>query len=129
MTVDLYGFSGSGGGGGSAAHDVTPYYGTVTNVPPDAETTVAQHIAPPGGSFRLAGVIVTGNAEAEWLVYDDATVIFRNRTSSTDRGKDILEGRGPLVIPAGHVCTVKALHHEPDLSVRIFYATILGWDA
>lgn len=129
MVAQVFATSGGGGGGGTTDPDLTPYQGSVTTVPPDAETTVVSHIA--AAAFRLYGVVVTGTTEAEWVVYDDATEVFRSRTSPAERGKDLLEGRGnAIVFASGHTVAVKVRHHNSDVvggtATRDFWATLLA---
>lgn len=127
MVANLYAFSGGGGGGGgTAAHDVVPHHGQVTAVPRDAETTVASYVVPVGYTFRLQGLIATGSADAEWIVYDNTTEVYRTRTSGGERGKEVLHGNA-IPFGAGHTVAVKAVHQEA--SVQNFYATLLGYDA
>jgi ribosome-associated protein YbcJ (S4-like RNA binding protein) len=125
MVASLYGFSGGGGGGTASLPDVTPTHGQVTSVPTQAETTVVSRVVPVGYAYKLRGIVVTGSAAAEWIVYDNATEVYRTRTSESERGKEILSGNAiPFV--AGHTCAVKAVHTE--VASQNFYGTLLGND-
>jgi len=125
MVANLYAFTG-GGSGGSPSPDATPHHGTVTAVPANAETTVASYVVPGGYSFKLTGLVATGSADAEWIVYDNATEVYRTRTSNGDRGVELLHGNA-IAFASGHTAAVKAVHQ--DVGVQNFYATLLGYDA
>ena len=135
MVVLVHANSGGGGGGGGAsAPDVTPYRGTATTVPPNALTTVVSRVVPGGFAFKVHGILVSGNAPAEWALFDNGTEVLRSRTSPTDRGKDLLEGRAnALSFAAGRTVELKVEHTETDRvsgsTSRNFQATILGRDA
>lgn len=127
MTVILDAFTGgTGGGGGGAAPDSTVRArGTAAAVATDAETTVVSRTVPGGFTFKLAQVIATGSTDAEWVLYDDVTEVYRTRTSASDRGVELLHGNAiPFV--TGHVASLKVIHQQP--SVQNFYGTLLGRD-
>lgn len=134
MVASLYVNTGSSGGGGTSAPDVTPYPGSVASVPPNAETTVVSRVVPGGFAFKLYGIIVSGQAAAEWVLYDNGVEVLRDRTSAAERGKDILEGRGnALSFASGHTVLLSVQHTDTDLVLgstsRNFHATLLGRDA
>jgi hypothetical protein len=124
MVANLYAFSGSGGTGGGSP-DVVPHHGHVAAVPKDAETTVASYVVPVGYTFKLTGLVATGSADAEWIVYDNANEVYRTRTSGAERGKEVLHGNA-IPFASGHTAAVKAAHQE--VGVQNFYATLLGYD-
>lgn len=127
MVASLYASTPSGGGGSTVAPDATPTHGQVASVPTNAETTVVTRVVPPGFTYKLTGLIVSGSADAEWIVYDNSTEVFRTRTSSAgERGKHI-PLTNPLPFAAGHACTAKAVHQE--VGSQNFYGTLLGYDA
>lgn len=95
-------------------------------MPTNAETTVASYLVPNGFEFKMTMVIATGSADAEWYVYDNATEVFRFRSSGAERSKEVPFGN-PVPFAAGHTVSVKATHRE--VSAQNFYATILGYDA
>lgn len=118
--------SGGGGGGGAGMPDSdVRARGTVTAVATDAETTVVTRTVPGGFQFKLAQVIATGSADAEWLLYDDATEVYRTRTSGAERGVDLLHGNA-IPFAAGHAVTLKVVHENPN--AQNFYGTLLGRD-
>jgi hypothetical protein len=123
MVANLYAFTAGVGGGGSP--DSVPHHGQVTAVPTDAETTVVSYVVPVGYRFKLLGLIVTGSANAEWIVYDNTDEVYRTRTSSAERGKEVLHGSA-IGFDTGHTVAVKAVHEETR--VQNFYATLLGYD-
>lgn len=132
MVTNVYVTSiGGGGGGSSSSPDVTPTKGSATSVPPNAETTVVSRTVPPTFTYKLHGVVVTGNAAAEWIVYGDATEVFRFRTASTERGAPRTWGNG-IPFAAGVVVAIKVVHMESDTlggsTNRNFHATLLGRD-
>lgn len=134
MVASLYVSTGSGGGGGTSAPDVTPYPGAVTAVPPNAEQTVISRVIPGGFAFKLYGIIVSGNAAAEWVLYDNGVEALRGRTSPAERGKDLLEGRGNAIsFATGHTVLLSVQHTDTDLVLgstgRNFHATLMGRDA
>jgi hypothetical protein len=122
----------TGGGGGTTIPDVNPTRGAATSVPPNAETTVVSHAVPGGFTYKLHGIVATGNAPAEWVLYDDAVEVFRFRTSPADRGTPRLWMNG-LPFAATHTVALKVVHLEGDTiggsTSRSFYATLLGRDA
>lgn len=119
----LNAFSGSGGGGGSSVPpDITATHGSAASVPQNAETTVVSMVVSPGYTFKLYGVIATGSADAEWIVYDNSTEVWRSRTSNGDRGLEIMHN--PIPIAAGHTVSLKAVHQEA--SSQNFYGSLLG---
>jgi hypothetical protein len=126
MVVELNAYSGSGGGGSGAAPDASPTHGQAASVPTNAETTVVSRLVPGGWKYKLTQVIATGSAEAEWYVYDDATEVYRTRTSAAVRGMDILHGNA-IPFLAGHTVSLKVVHQDP--STQNFYGTLLGYDA
>lgn len=128
MVAILDAFSGGGGGGGGSTTlpDATPTHGSAASVPTNAETTVVSRVVPPGFTYKLTGVIVTGSADGEWIVYDNATEVYRSRTSGAERGKEILHGNA-LPFVAGHTVAVKVIHQET--STQNFYGSLLGYDA
>jgi len=128
MVVTLYAYSGTGG---TPTPEVTPTRGTAVDVPPDTETTVVSHLVPGGYSYKLHGIVATGDAPAEWVLYDNATEVFRTRTSGEARGIELLQGNA-IPFAAGHTVYLKVLHAEDDVygsTNRTFYATLLGRDA
>lgn len=131
MTATAHVYTG-GGGGSPAAPDVTPIRGTASAVPPNAETTVVSHIVPGGFTYKLHGVVATGNAAAEWVLYDDLTEVFRFRTSPADRGAPRLWMNG-IPFAATHTVALKVVHLEDDTingsTNRTFHAALLGRDA
>lgn len=126
MVANLYAFTGGGGGGGTVLPDLTPHRGSVQSVPKDAETTVASYTVPPGYTFKLHGVVATGSADAEWVLYDNSTEVYRSRTSNGDRGLELVTGN-PIPFAAGHTVYLKAVHQEA--TTQNFYGSLLGYDA
>lgn len=127
MVATLDAFSGGGGGGGGSNPDATiKQRGSALAVATDAETTVVSLTVGVGFTFKLVGVIGTGSADGEWVVYDDATEVWRQRTSGAVRG---LTERFPHALPfaAGHVVALKVIHQQP--SVQNFHGTLLGFNA
>lgn len=134
MVVEVHVSSGGGGGGGASIPDVEPFRGTASAVPPQALTTVVSRVVPGGYAFKLHGILVSGNAAAEWTLFDNGTEVLRGRTSPEERGKDLLEGRAnALSFLTGHTVELKVEHTESDLILgstnRNFQATLLGRDA
>jgi hypothetical protein len=126
MVASLYAFTGGGGGGGTTLPDVTPHRGQVTSVPTNAERTVVSYVVPVGYTFKLVGVVATGSADAEWVVYDDTTEVYRTRTDNGDRGVELLHGNA-IPFTAGHTVALKVVHQEA--ASQNFYGTLLGYDA
>lgn len=126
VELNAYTVGGGGGGGSGAAPDASPTHGQASTVPTNAETTVVSRVVPPGFTMKLAGVIVTGSADAEWLIYDNATVAAHFRTSGAQRSKEVPFGN-PIPFAAGHTCAVKVVHLDPN--TQNFYGTLLSYDA
>lgn len=134
MVASIYVNTGSGGGGGASMPDVLPFKGSVTSVPPNSETTVVSRVVPGGFAFKLYGIVVSGAAAAEWILYDNAVEVLRGRTSPAERGKDLLAGRSnALSFLTGHTVLVAVIHQDIETiagsTSRNFYATLLGRDA
>lgn len=122
--LDAFTSGGGGGGGSTGMPDSTVRArNSAMAVATDAETTVVSLTVTGGFTFKLAQVIATGSADAEWIVYDDSAEVYRTRTSGADRAVELLHGNA-IPFAAGHVVTLKVIHEEP--SVQNFYGTLLG---
>lgn len=133
MVASVYVNTGSGGGG-TTMPDVTPFKGSVTAVPPNSETTVISRVVPGGFAFKLYGIIVSGSAAAEWILYDNGVELLRGRTSPMERGKDLLAGRSNAIsFVTAHTVLLSVTHQDGETIAgstnRNFYATLLGRDA
>lgn len=117
--------SSGGGGGGGSLPEVTLFQGSVSSVPTDAVMSVTSLIVPPGYTLKFTGVVATGNADAEWIVYDDSTELYRSRTSNGDRGFEFTHN--PISIAAGHTLALKVVHQES--SSKNFEGTLMGYYA
>ena len=116
----------SGASGSAGLPDVASTFGSTTTVPPNAWTTVVSRTVPISFVMRLSGVIATGSADGEWAIFDNATEVYRTRTSGTDRSLEILHGHS-LAFLAGHVVSLKVVHQEA--TPQNFYGTLLSYDA
>lgn len=113
------------GAGSSGLPSASPTQGQVASVAQNAITTVVSRIVPTGFTMRLVGIIATGSADAEWIVLDNATEVYRSRTSNGDRSVEVLHGNS-IPFASGHTCTLKVVHQE--ISTQNFYGTLLSYD-
>ncbi len=131
MTVYLHANSLGGGGGGTSAPDVLTASGAATSVPPNAETAVVQRVVPLGYTMKLHGLVPSGNADAEWILYDDATEVFRFRRSVHDHEPFMWENA--LSFASGHTISLRAIHQTADFlggsTTRNFYGALVFRDA
>jgi hypothetical protein len=131
MTVFLHANTQGGGGGTSSAPDVQTTRGQATSVPINAETTVVQRVVPLGYTMKLHGLVPSGNADAEWFLYDDATEVFRFRRAVHDH--EPFTWANPISVTAGHTLSLRVVHQTADQiagsTTRNFYGALIFRDA
>jgi len=87
----------------------------------DTETIVALYSVPADTTIYLSDIFCTGNADAEFKIYKDTTLIAEGRTSSAQRTFKHAWSR-PYRLQSGEILKITVTHHESAVEDFVVYA-------
>jgi len=97
----------------------------VTLVPQNTETTSCSYLVPTGFNFYLVGFCASGDVDAQYLLYNDISVILSGRTTAAYLNVQMDLGIVRPTITEGSTVNVTVTHFFDGLPS--FDATVLGY--